>query len=118
MGFFKMNDDMMAENENINLNMKGGEFGNETNIQQIIHISIEQRTTRKCLTVVNGIPEDIDLHKVLKAWKKIFNCNGSVRMNQKLGKESIGLSGDHREEICDFLIHEGIGTKEFIKIHG
>ena len=39
-------------------------------------------------------------------------------MNNKTGKEAIGLSGDHRDEISDFLCHEGIGTKESIKIHG
>jgi len=49
---------------------------------------------------------------------QIFNCNGSVRINQKTGKESIALSGDHRDEIAEFLIYEGIGTKESIKIHG
>ena len=31
-----MNDDMMAGNDNINLNMKGGEFGDDTIIQKII----------------------------------------------------------------------------------
>lgn len=39
-------------------------------------------------------------------------------MNHKTGKDAIALSGDHRDEIAEFLIHEGIGTKESIKIHG
>ena len=28
------------------------------------------------------------------------------------------LNGDHRQNIYDFLIKEGIGTKEHIKMHG
>ena len=48
----------------------------------------------------------------------MFSCNGSVKVHPKTGEEYFALFGDHREEICDFLIHEGIGTKENIKVHG
>jgi translation initiation factor 1 (eIF-1/SUI1) len=34
-------------------------------------ISIKQRSTRKCLTIIEGIPDDIDLKKVVKAWKNV-----------------------------------------------
>jgi hypothetical protein len=30
----------------------------------------------------------------------------------------ISLSGDHRTEVKEFLIHEGIGTEENVKVHG
>lgn len=48
----------------------------------------------------------------------MYSCNGSVTTHPKTGEEYIALSGDHREEIAEFLVHEGIGTKENIKIHG
>ncbi len=38
----------------------------------LIDIRIQQRSTKKCLTLIEGIPEDIDLPKVLKAWKKVL----------------------------------------------
>jgi len=49
---------------------------------------------------------------------QIFNCNGSVKTDPKNNEEYISVSGDHREEVYQFLIHEGIGTKENLKIHG
>jgi translation initiation factor 1 (eIF-1/SUI1) len=48
----------------------------------------------------------------------MFNCNGSVKTNEKTKEDYIELTGDHRDEVRKFLIHEGIGTEEFIKMHG
>jgi translation initiation factor 1 (eIF-1/SUI1) len=39
-------------------------------------------------------------------------------VDTKKKEEYIVLAGDHRDEINQFLIHEGIGTKDNIKIHG
>ena len=36
-----------------------------------LDIGIQQRSSKKCTTVVQGIPEDIDLNIILKAWKKV-----------------------------------------------
>lgn len=65
-----------------------------------------------------GIPDDIDFTLVLKAWKILFHCVGSIKEDPKTKSSYIVLNGDHREEVRDFLIHEGIGTKENIKMHG
>jgi translation initiation factor SUI1 len=81
-------------------------------------ISTSQRTARKKLTIVNGIPDDIDLDLVLRAWKKIFHCVGSVKYDPKIKENYIELNGDHRQEVYEFLIHEGIGSEEYIKMHG
>jgi translation initiation factor 1 len=54
---------------------------------------------------------------LLKEWKKIFHCNGSIEVDEEFGKV-IRLSGDNRVAIAEFLIAEEIGTKETIKIHG
>lgn len=83
-----------------------------------IHISIKQRTVRKCYTLVHDIPEDIDLKLVLKEWKNRFNCAGAVKKDENTEAEFIELFGDHREEVKEFLIYEGIGTKENIVMHG
>lgn len=65
-----------------------------------------------------GIPDDIDLKLVLGVWKKIYHCTGSIKEDPKTKDFFIVLNGDHRQEVTDFLIHEGIGTTENIKLHG
>lgn len=65
-----------------------------------------------------GIPDDIDLQLVLKAWKKLYHCVGSIKESPKTKESYIVLNGDHRQEVLTFLIDEGIGTKENIKMHG
>ena len=53
-----------------------------------------------------------------KAWNKIFNCACVIKKDPKTNEEFITLRGDHRQELLDFLVEEGIGLKENIQIHG
>ena len=69
-------------------------------------------------TEVHGIPEDIDCQLLKKVWNKIYNCACTVKKDAKTNEEYLTLRGDHRQEIYDFLIEEGIGIKENITIHG
>ncbi len=48
----------------------------------------------------------------------MFNTNGAVKKKKKEDEEFIEIFGDHREEVANFLIHEGIGTKDMITMHG
>jgi hypothetical protein len=41
-----------------------------------------------------------------------------VTTDPKTNEEYIKVFGDHRDEVSQFLIQEGIGTKENIKVHG
>ena len=82
-----------------------------------LDIHYQQRNARKCWTIVQGIPYDIDLKHVLRAWKKMFNCNGAI-VEKKEGGLIIQLQGDKRNEVAKFLVYEGIGTKETVKVHG
>lgn len=92
---------------------------NENNLtQKPIHVSIKQRTVRKCYTLIHNIPEDIDLKLLVKEWKARFNCAGSNKKEKQTGEEYIELFGDHRNEVRDFLIAEGIGYKDKVIIHG
>jgi translation initiation factor 1 len=45
-------------------------------LRNIIHLRIQQRNGRKTLTTIQGIPKEMDLKKLLKAFKKVFACNG------------------------------------------
>ena len=82
-----------------------------------VHLRIQQRTTRKSYTIIEEMPFDIDLRKVVKAFKKILNCNGTVKKEKHSGKEIIQLQGDQRKEVRDFLITQGIVKAEEIKVH-
>eukprot|EP00912_Choanoflagellata_sp_UC4_P000524 UC4_evm2s328 len=93
----------------------GGEagFGQES----VIHIRIQQRNGRKTLTTIQGISEDYDQKKLVKACKKTFACNGCVVEHPEYG-EVMQFQGDQRENISMFLNKVGIARKEQIKVHG
>ena len=95
--------------------------GEETTFQarqrNLIHIQFQQRTTRKCMTIVQGLPDDLDMKKINRYFKKTWNCNGAVIDDEEHGSV-IQLQGDHRKAVADFLQREGIADKKEIKIHG
>eukprot|EP00126_Sphaerothecum_destruens_P002184 Sdes_comp15630_c0_seq1m4623 len=82
-----------------------------------IHIRIQQRSGRKTLTTVQGVSDDYDKKKLIKAFKKEFCCNGTVVNHAEYG-EVIQLQGDQRNNICEFLVREGLSKKEQLKVHG
>ena len=86
-------------------------------VRQLVHIQFQQRTTRKCITIIQGLQDGLDLKKLARHFKKMWNCNGTVIQNEQWG-EIIQMSGDNRKAVAQFLIEEGIATKEEIKIHG
>jgi len=82
-----------------------------------IHLRIQQRNGRKTLTTIQGLPADLDQKRLLKAFKKVFACNGTIVQDEELG-EVIQLQGDHRTKVQQFLVEEKIASKDQIKIHG
>ncbi|OQR75612.1 protein translation factor SUI1isoform 1-like [Tropilaelaps mercedesae] len=83
----------------------------------LIHIRIQQRNGRKTLTTVQGIAEDFDKKKIVRACKKDFACNGTVVEHPEYG-EVLQLQGDQRNNICQFLTKVGIAKPEQLKVHG
>jgi translation initiation factor 1 len=49
-------------------------------------LRIQQRNGRKTLTTIQGIPSDIDQKKLLKAFKKVFACNGNIVNDEEMGE--------------------------------
>ena len=88
-----------------------------TNLVDSLDLRFQQRNTRKCLTLVQGLPEDLDCKKIERAFKKAWCCNGTVVEHDEWGS-IIQLQGDHRRDIFKFLIDEGIAIKDQIKVHG
>ncbi|PVU98403.1 hypothetical protein BB560_005678, partial [Smittium megazygosporum] len=77
-------------------------------------IRIQQRNGRKTITSLQGLPEEFDQKRLLKAFKKIFACNGTIVEDEELG-QVIQLQGDQRANLREFIINEQIAKKEMIK---
>eukprot|EP01086_Lenisia_limosa_P006366 TRINITY_DN2513_c0_g1_i2.p1 TRINITY_DN2513_c0_g1~~TRINITY_DN2513_c0_g1_i2.p1 ORF type:complete len:111 (-),score=30.85 TRINITY_DN2513_c0_g1_i2:58-390(-) len=82
-----------------------------------IHIRMQQRNGRKCLTTVTGLDAELDFKKILKAIKKEFCCNGTIVEDKEAGTV-IQTQGDQRRNIAQFLCDKGIVQKDNVKVHG
>ena len=73
----------------------------------LIHIRVQQRNGRKCITTVQGLDKALDLKKILKALKKDQCCNGTVVTDDDMG-EVLQLQGDQRDAVGKFLTDNGV----------
>ena len=85
--------------------------------KDLIHIRVQQRNGRKCITTVQGLKDDLDAKRICRAMKKNFQCNGAINKDLEMG-EIIQLSGDQRTNVNSFLHEQEICLKEQIVIHG
>merc|ERR1711981_802547 len=92
----------------------GGHIGQN---KGYVHLRIQQRNGRKSLTTCQGLADDLDIKRILKAIKKNFNCNGTI-VKDVNDAEVIQLQGDQRKHVFDFLTKEKICETSEIKIHG
>ncbi|XP_065191630.1 eukaryotic translation initiation factor 1b-like [Sycon ciliatum] len=83
----------------------------------VVHIRIQQRNGRKTLTTVQGLSDEYDKKRIVRALKKQFACNGTVVDHSEYG-EVIQLQGDQRNNVCQFLTTVGLVKEEQLKIHG
>jgi translation initiation factor 1 len=89
---------------------------NEIDNNHKIHIWIRQRNSKKNVTSIEQLPQEIDHQTVLKKMRHSFHCNGFIT-GSKTGK-CIQLSGDQRENIKKFLLDNSIACEDGIMIHG
>lgn len=82
-----------------------------------IHVRVQQRSGRKCITTIQGLAEDLDILKITRALKKTFKCNGSVTVDSELG-EIVQLSGDQRTNVREFFVDQEVCHEDQIVIHG
>lgn len=93
------------------------ELENVTTETSKVHIRIVKRNRRKCVTIVEKIPEEFDLKLILKEIKKKFTCGGAIKRDSD-DKVFLKITGDKRDEIKNFLIEEEIMEKDRIIVHG
>lgn len=80
-----------------------------------IHIRY-QKVGSHDVTIIEGLPADLNHQKVLNYFKKTLACNGKVVKRET--NQVIQLQGDHRHKCFEFFVQEGISTKENIVLHG
>lgn len=76
------------------------------------------RSCASFLTLVQGLPEDLDLKKILRACRKNFHCNGALVPDKEKGSEVIQLQGDQRHILREFLCDQEICREDELVIHG
>jgi translation initiation factor 1 len=82
-----------------------------------IHIRVQQRNGRKCITTVQGLADDLDCKRILKALKKNLSCNGAIVKDKEVG-DVIQVSGDQRTDILAFLVDQEICLADEVVLHG
>ena len=82
-----------------------------------VHVRVQQRNGRKCITTVAGLADDLDVKRICKSFKKNFSCNGAVQKDEEVG-EVIQLSGDQRANVKAFLVDQEICHASQIVLHG
>mmetsp|Transcript_72213 Transcript_72213/g.205278 ORF Transcript_72213/g.205278 Transcript_72213/m.205278 type:complete len:181 (-) Transcript_72213:1441-1983(-) len=107
----------MANIENLKAFDAFDDAGEDAGDQSKIHIRVQQRNGRKCITTIQGLADDLDVKRICKAFKKNFSCNGAVSKDEEMG-EVIQLSGDQRTLVKDFLVDQEICHNNQIVIHG
>lgn len=96
------------------------EAGEDQGSTDKVHIRIQKRNGKKSITTIQGLATDLDLKKLIKAFKKSFNTNGTIVKDVEVG-EVIQLQGDHRNNVKDFLIRYKVYSEQQendIAIHG
>lgn len=83
-----------------------------------VHIRVQQRNGRKCVTTVQGLAEDLDQKKICKFFRKRHNTNGSVVKVKGSDATVIQVQGDQRQAFNAFLTDHNICLDGEIKIHG
>jgi len=83
----------------------------------MVHIRVQQRNGRKCITTVQGLNAELDLKKILKAIKKAECCNGTVVEDDNMG-HVLQFQGDQRAAVGKFLSENEIVLAANLKTHG
>ncbi len=82
-----------------------------------MHLRVKPRKGRKYVTTIEGLSEDLDKTKLIRAMKKSFQCNGNAVLHEEHG-EIIMLSGDQRANVRQFLIDQEVCADIQIVMHG
>jgi translation initiation factor 1 len=98
----------------------GSNFSNTILNKPKLHVRIQKRNGKKCITTVEGFEEDLDVKRICKAMRKQFNCNGNVIKGDDEG-DVMQLQGDQRQNVKEWLLDNQVFQKnevDRIVMHG
>lgn len=76
-----------------------------------IHIRTQQMG-RKWLTTIDGLDDDLDLKRIVRALKGELHCSAVVCVDEKSENEYIKLSGNQKEALKTWLIANSVLTEQ------
>ena len=79
----------------------------------MVDIRVAQRTIYTYITTVEGLPNDLNITRIMKYMTKVFSCGGTI-----VDSKIIKLQGDQRDNVRQFLTNENIVNSENIIVHG
>eukprot|EP01084_Bolivina_argentea_P256700 432291_1 len=84
-----------------------------------VHLYYQQRTGRKGMTTIVGLPQNLNFSKLLKKMKKKWSSGGTILKDDadEIGPV-IKLNGDFRDKVKAFLVEQYIVDKDQITKHG
>ena len=85
---------------------------------EIVHIRKQARNGKKCMTIIEGLADDLDITKISKHLAKLLQCSSTILLKDDKVTEVIKLTGDKIKEVKQFLIKEQIYKEKNIIIHG
>jgi translation initiation factor 1 len=93
-------------------------FTDTSILHEKIHLRVQQRNGKKCITTISGLPTDLDQKRVCKHMRKTFCCNGNCEDDEEHGK-IIQLQGDQRANVKEWLLaNEIVKDESYIVVHG
>lgn len=90
---------------------------NKSGKKEKMHLRVQQRNGKKCITILEGLFPDIDPKKIIQKMKSKFACGGCVKTDDD-GNTVITLTGDKRNDIVDFFTLRKIAEKNDFVLHG
>ena len=99
----------------------GNSFSNHILNKPKLHVRIQKRNGKKCITTAQGFEEDLDVKRICKAMRKQFNCNGNVIHDKEKEIDVLQLQGDQRENVKEWILAQQIIPKseaDRIVVHG
>ena len=80
-----------------------------------VHLRIQQRNARKCVTIVENLElEDEELEKFVATLKKRLSTNGTIKKKGRV----VTFHGDQRQAVRAYLIEQMDMDEENIIMHG
>jgi translation initiation factor 1 len=93
------------------------EISQSINANNKVHIKIRQRNKRQSISIIENLPNDVDLIFLAKLMRQTLHCNAFVKNDENIGNY-IQLTGDQRIAIKKILIDKSIAEEQNIIIHG